>query len=78
MERTPGEMASRYLLDEWKKTRGNSGSTPPLDLQQAVVLSVNQLGYTKRLVDSLLISYIKKNSRVSGGSDEDQINPTGR
>jgi hypothetical protein len=55
---TPQQLALRYALTRWER---ETGGVPPMELSRAIVATVVQVGYTKKLVDEMIDSY-KKNS----------------
>lgn len=55
---TDGMLASRYLKKQWKSL--TKQEFPPMDLQSAVVQTVNAVGYRKSVVDNLIKKYRAK------------------
>ena len=61
------EQATIYLMKEWKR-KGKAG-TPPLELTTAVCQTVCVCGYTKKMVDELLTSWIaRERAEAKGGT----------
>ena len=58
MTEKPSQLATRYLMTLWQK---QFTGVPPLDLTQSVVTTVVQVGYARKLVDTMFQSYIKAN-----------------
>lgn len=56
-QKTAGELAIRYLSGYWEQRYHQSA---PLDLVESVVQSVNKLGYTRRIVDTLVQAYERR------------------
>lgn len=58
MAEKPVTLATRYLAEEWGKLA--RGETPPLDLTDGVVNAVMAVGYTRKMVDSMIVAYRRK------------------
>lgn len=56
----PATLATKYLTDQWRKETGIINDVPTIVLTRNVVNVVNQLGYTRKVVDKMLESWIKQ------------------
>lgn len=57
---TPTGRACEYLRKEWQKVYTG---LPPEDLMEGVVRVVMAVGYTRKLVDDILASWIKNKNK---------------